>query len=324
MAIEALPKGLTQDDVMTLITHPTFRAAVERQVHAKLVQLGVTTPGPVVAVDERGEALPGQPKVVPVMALVPKPEPVEKLTAKQAHAKAMGWVATKEVLRVLGVSGAYVSQLVNKGLLKGAAHGYYTPDSLERTRLHLLSNGSGSEGHAQTMREAVAKLREAMPPTPEGYTTLLDAADQYGKSRSTMFNIVRKHRVPQIRKPWGSKGLLVVETAALAAVMASYKGRNRGGHGLVAKAEPVQPKPTPEPRKQVVPIHASAGYCTLDAMASELGLNRKQVHNYLRHHKVPYTVVPGSRRGTCMVDRAAFLAEWAKAPLRTVVQQLNA
>lgn len=319
MAIEALPKGLTQDDVMQLITHPSFRAAVERQVHAKLVQLGVSQPGPLVAVDEKGEPLPGQPKMVPVMAVVPKQEPVEKLTAKQAHAKAMGWVATKQVLRVLGVSGAYVIHLVKRGLLRGAAHGYYTAESLEKTRQYMMENGIGTEGHALKMREVVAKARGAMPAVPPGHQTLQDAAKQYGKSRSTMSIIVRKHKVPTVLLPWGTKGLVAVDTTALAALMATYKGHDYGGPGHVAQAKPQVQVAKAKPKVQVErSTEVPAGYCTLDAIARQLGLNRKQVSNYLRNHKLPHTVVDGKGHGTCVVDRAAFLAEWEKAPLRTV------
>jgi hypothetical protein len=309
MAIEALPKGLTQDDVMKLITHPSFRAAVERQVHAKLVQLGVSQPGPLVAVDEKGEPLPGQPKMVPVMALVPKQEPVEKLTAKQAHAKAMGWVATKEVLRVLGVTGAYVIHLVKRGLLRGAAHGYYTAESLEKTRQYMMENGIGTEGHAQKMREAVAKLRGAMPALPHGHQTLQDAAKQYGKSRSTMSIIVRKHKVPTVLLPWGNTGtgLVAVDTAALAALMATYKGHDYGGRGHVAKSEP---------QKQVErSTEVPAGFVSIRVLADELGWKHKDMSNFVSNRKLPAVVVPGVYpKGVRMVDRAAFEAELQRRP----------
>jgi len=235
MAIEALPQGLTQEDMMKLITHPTFRAAVERQVHAKLVALGVTQPGPIVAVHQ-GNPMPlpqtRPPKMVPVKALEPKPEPVEKLTAKQAHAKAMGWVATKDVLRVLIVSRAYVTHLVKRSLLRGAAHGYYTAESLERTRQYMMENGIGTEGHAQQKR----KPRVFAPvDIPEGYATPDVLAAERGLRPKSLAQYVRLHRLPyKVLAGASPKGCFVVERKAFEAQLERNPMRPRRARKLAS------------------------------------------------------------------------------------------
>lgn len=198
MAIEALPKGLTQDDVMTLITHPTFRAAVERQVHAKLVQLGVAAPGPVVAVDANGKPL-----AVP-QTKQPKAEPaVVKDDAVQA----------KDVMKLLRISAVSLNRMYKEGQVVRARHGFYTRVSVDA----LLATYT-----TQNTPEPVKRKPRVFAPVevPVGYATPDALAAELGLRSKSLAQYVRLHKLPfKVLRGGSPKGCFVVERQAFEAQM---------------------------------------------------------------------------------------------------------
>ena len=195
MAIEALPQGLTQEDMMKLITHPTFRAAVERQVHAKLVALGVTQPGPIVAVHQ------GNPMPMP-QTRTPKAKPtVVKDDAVQA----------KEVMKLLHISAPMLNRMYKEGQVVRARFGFYTRESVDA----LLATYTRQNYPETTKR----KCRAFAPvDVPVGYATPDVLAAELGLRSKSLAQYVRLHKLPFKVLPGGSpKGCFVVERKAFEA-----------------------------------------------------------------------------------------------------------
>ena len=212
LAIEALPQGLTQEDMMKLITHPTFRAAVERQVHAKLVALGVTQPGPIVAVHQ-GNPMP-MPQTRP-----PKAKPtVVKDDAVQA----------KEVMKLLHISAPMLNLLYKEGRVVRARFGFYTRDSVDALQATYTR---------QNYPETTRRKRRAFAPVdiPEGYATPDVLAAERGLRPKSLAQYVRLHRLPyKVLTGASPKGCFVVERRAFEAQMVMNPMKVRSARKLAS------------------------------------------------------------------------------------------
>lgn len=312
---------MKHEDVIELVVHPSFRAAVDRQVHATLVRLGLAQPAPPVLTDEDGVPLPESQQVPALVrssadAMVrrerhqrgerPAPKPkVKRMSDLQRDALENGWVSSGAVQEMLGRTGAALVGYVKRGLLVRAAHGYYTKESFDRLKAWVDRYGAGSDGFRENQREANARWRKGRSlDVPMGYMTIHEAAMQYGKSYYTLRAIVVDRGVEHRREksPTGGERLLV-NAEALTAFMATYKGRERK-----TQAEPVAKAPAAQP---TVP----EGWCTMAVLAAELALSTLHVYRFLTNRNVHRRTIPGPRRGTVLVDRADFLAKWNEKPL---------
>lgn len=312
---------MKQEDVIELVVHPSFRAAVERQVHATLVRLGLAQPAPPVLTDEDGVPLPASQQVpalerstaeglerrkhLPNAGRPTRKPKVKRMSALQREALENGWVSSGAVQEMLGRTGTALVGYVKRGLLVRAAHGYYTKESFERLKRWVEQYGAGAPGHADHLREKHAAFRQRnQPQVPEGHLTLNAAAKLYGKSYYTLRSLVVDHGVQHQRVRRASGGdQVMVHAEALAAFMASYKGRERK-----LKAVPVA-------RRTAAPLTVPEGWCTIAVLATELELSAKHVYNFLTNRSVKRKTIPGERRGTVLVDRADFEAKWNEKPL---------
>lgn len=192
---------MTDEQITEIIIHPRVKAAVERMVHAKMVELGLALTGYQMAVQK-----------------AEKEKPPEGRKSARQRAEDEGLVLLSEAQRLLGVTASQLAKLRAGGHLRVRANRYVSQEAIDHLREQLATGHVELPNTRQRKRKANGQREVPSYPTlPSHLTTIATCASLMNVTPARVSQLLIQHGIPteKMRLPGAKQALKVFELRAM-------------------------------------------------------------------------------------------------------------